>query len=85
MEDFSGAQSTAEAALGPVGRSLWRCSKCEHDKAELGESRQSLVAATPLPENEGRYTTVTCERCGFTEFYRAKANFLMALFDFSKG
>ncbi|HET8898764.1 MAG TPA: zinc ribbon domain-containing protein [Rhodanobacteraceae bacterium] len=89
MSTFSELQQAAAAAeaesAGPV-RSKWRCVKCAHPEAEIGQSRQAGSALAAIFDIEGlKFTRVTCARCGFTEFYRKPASLLMELFDFSIG
>lgn len=88
MSRFFEQQQAAERAENAIDqeRSAWRCAKCSHHAAELGESRQSGSGLASVFDVEGlRFTTVSCKRCGYTEFYKADAGVLTALFDFGIG
>jgi predicted nucleic-acid-binding Zn-ribbon protein len=88
MSAFSDQQRAAESAALPVerGRSAWRCVKCDHHDAEMGESRQAGSGLAALFEVEGlRFTTLSCRRCGYTEFYKGDSSVLGALFDLAVG
>jgi predicted nucleic-acid-binding Zn-ribbon protein len=86
MTEFSEQQRAAETAeeelLGHT--STWRCVKCAHHEAEIGQSRQTggfFPAAFDVETL--RFTRVTCCRCGYTEFYRKPMSLLAELFDLS--
>lgn len=67
-------------------RKIWVCPKCRSTGAELGQSRQSSGALASMFDIEGlRFTTLSCRRCGYTEFYRADKSMLESIFDFGIG
>lgn len=67
-------------------RTRWVCPKCQHVGADAGQSRQSSGALASLFDVEGlRFTTLSCNRCGYTEFYRADKSTLESIFDFGIG
>lgn len=77
------SQGEAAASAPRSAPIPWRCGKCGHDASELGQARQSGSALASLFDVEGlRFTTVSCKRCGFTEFYKGDASMLLAVFDF---
>lgn len=85
---FSDLQRAAELGEETMQRpkDAWRCAKCAHPIAEVGEARQSGSALASVFDLEGlRFTTVSCRRCGYTEFYKADAGMLATLFDFGVG
>lgn len=88
MSEFSGMQRAAAAAEEEIlGRtSNWRCVKCGHHEAEIGQSRQAggLLSAAFDVETL-RFTRVTCCRCGYTEFYRKPLSALAELLDLGIG
>ena len=88
MSHFSGQQKAAEPVgePSPRERSAWRCAKCSHHEAEISQSRQSGSLLASVFDVEGlRFTTVSCRRCGYTEFYKADSSLLGKLFDFGVG
>lgn len=81
---FSEQQAAAESAEGEVRRreGTWRCCKCGHHEADVGEARQSGSLLGSVFDVEGlRFTTVSCRRCGYTEFYKGDAGMLGNLLD----
>ncbi len=85
MSDFARLQQAAEAGKDSLDRpaNAWRCGKCGHHACEIGEARQSGSALASVFDLEGlRFTTVSCRRCGYTEFYKGDAGMLSTLFDF---
>jgi len=88
VSTFSDQQRATDAAALPLDRerSPWRCVKCNHHEAEVGESRQSGSGLASMFDVEGlRFTTVSCTRCSYTEFYKGDSSVLGALFDLGVG
>ena len=88
MSDFSEQQQLADTAEQPLlrERSHWRCVKCDHHEAEIGQARQSGSALASVFDVEGlKFTRVTCRRCGYTEFYRKPASVVAELLDLAIG
>lgn len=83
-QPFSDQQAAAEAAEAlqrPGGK--WRCGKCGHDAADTGEARLSGSLLGSVLDVEGlRFTTLSCRRGGYTEFYKGDASFFANLLDF---
>jgi len=61
----------------------YRCPKCEHDVCEVAEMRATGGLLTKLFDIQNRrFSTVTCARCRYTEFYAADSSMLGNIFDF---
>jgi predicted nucleic-acid-binding Zn-ribbon protein len=63
--------------------STYECLRCKHRQYSLGSMRASGSGFMAILDIENRsFTTVSCERCGFTEFYKTdEAGFLKMLAD----
>jgi uncharacterized protein len=61
----------------------YECPKCKHRQHAIGSIRVSGDGFMAILDLENRsFTTVSCERCGFTELYRTdEAGFLKLLAD----
>ncbi len=84
ISGFSEMQRAAESGEDAMERpkDAWRCMKCRHHDAEVGEARQSGSLLGSVLDVEGlRFTTLRCRRCGFTEFYKGDAGMLGNVFD----
>ncbi len=64
----------------------FECPKCHNAVCETGEIRASGggISAYLNMENK-KFATVTCNQCGYTEFYRGNVSGLAKLFDFLGG
>lgn len=61
----------------------YTCPKCANTQYELGEFRATGGFWTKIFDVQSRrFTTITCERCKYTEIYKADSNMLGNLFDF---
>ena len=61
----------------------FKCAKCEHDVCEVGEIRTTGGVLSKLFDIQNRkFSSVTCVRCRFTEFYAADSSTLGNIFDF---
>ncbi len=61
----------------------WQCTKCNHDEFETGEIRVAGGFWSKIFDVQAnKYSAVTCERCGFTEFYKGSSSTLGNVFDF---
>ncbi|MBO3276334.1 zinc ribbon domain-containing protein [Pseudomonas schmalbachii] len=60
----------------------YRCQKCNHDKYQVGETRNAggLMSSVFEIETE-KFSFIACARCGYTEFYRGEKSMLRNLFD----
>lgn len=64
-------------------RSSFQCEKCGHGHCEVGEVRAAGSTLSRIFDVEREvFTAVSCERCGYTELYRADRNVLEDIFDF---
>ena len=58
------------------------CPKCGHREYEVGQTRVSGGAISAVFDVENRkFSTVTCARCRYTEFYQSERGKLAELFD----
>lgn len=64
----------------------WRCPKCDHEEFETDQFRATggFMAKVFDVQNK-HFTTVICERCSYTEIYRAAGSQLEDVFDFFTG
>ena len=61
----------------------WSCPKCGNDDFDTGEFRATGgIFARIFDVQNRKFTTVTCDRCQFTEIYRGDSSMLGNLFDF---
>jgi predicted nucleic-acid-binding Zn-ribbon protein len=60
----------------------YRCTKCGNEQCETAEMRGADGFWSKIFDVQGqRYSTVTCTRCKFTEFYKAPTSMLGNIFD----
>jgi predicted nucleic-acid-binding Zn-ribbon protein len=59
------------------------CQKCQHREYTLGSMKVSSDGFTAIFDIQDRsFTTVSCQRCGYTEFFKTdEASFLKRLAD----
>ncbi|HPE42912.1 MAG TPA: zinc ribbon domain-containing protein [Bacteroidales bacterium] len=64
----------------------YTCPKCGNKQYEIGEIRVtgSLLAKIFDVQNK-KYSSVTCSRCTYTEFYKANSSTLANVFDLFVG
>ena len=62
----------------------WSCPKCSEKNYDLGEIRVTGSFWSKIFNIQNkRYSSVTCENCSYTEFYRSQSSSTMAnVFDF---
>lgn len=67
-------------------RQQFKCTKCQHTQYKTGEIRTTGGTLSKIfdVQNE-KFKYVSCERCGFTEFYKADTSALSNIFDFFTG
>ncbi len=64
----------------------YTCIKCKNRTYEIGQMRATGgVLSKIFDVQTERYTSVTCEKCKYTEFYKASTRALSNLFDFFTG
>ena len=60
----------------------FHCPKCSHRRCDVAEMRGAGGFWSKIFDVQGqRYTTVTCERCRYTEFYKADTSMMGNIFD----
>ena len=62
----------------------WSCPKCAGKNYDIGEIRVTGSFWSKIFNIQNkRYSSVTCENCSYTEFYRSQSSSTMAnVFDF---
>jgi len=61
----------------------WSCAKCGNFEYETSELRGAGgFWAAFLDMSNKRFTTVSCDRCSYTEMYRTRVSSLQKVFDF---
>ena len=61
----------------------WVCLKCDHKDYDVGEVRVSGGFWSRIFDVQNKkYSTVSCEKCGYTEFYKGSSSTLGNIFDF---
>jgi uncharacterized protein len=60
----------------------FKCMRCAHHTCEVGEIHVAGGFWSKVFDVEGRrFSTVTCERCKHTEFFKARRSALGNIFD----
>lgn len=60
----------------------WKCPRCSNTQFKTGEMRVAGSGIASMLDLEDRkFTSVTCTRCSYTEFYQKTALSLQQLFD----
>ncbi|UCC43806.1 MAG: zinc ribbon domain-containing protein [Candidatus Zixiibacteriota bacterium] len=61
----------------------YTCPKCSHNRYEIGEIRAAGGFWSKIFDVQGkRFSSVTCTRCRYTEFFKADTSTLGNIFDF---
>ena len=61
----------------------YTCPKCGNKQFELDEMAATGGGLTKFFDIQNkRFTTVTCQRCKYTEFYKAESSMIGNIFDF---
>ena len=64
----------------------YECPKCHHSAYEIAEMRATGGTLSKIFDVQNqKFTSVTCERCTYTEFYKTKTSGLSNVFDFFTG
>ncbi|MBN2413516.1 zinc ribbon domain-containing protein [candidate division KSB1 bacterium] len=59
------------------------CPKCKNNQCEIGEIRTTGGVLSKIFDVQNKkFTSVTCSRCRYTEFYKADSSTLGNIFDF---
>jgi len=63
--------------------SKWTCPKCNNRQYELGEIRAASGLFTKLFNIQNRkFSSLTCTKCKYTEFYETSSSKVENVFDF---
>lgn len=61
----------------------YTCPKCNFNRCEVGEIRAAGGFWSKIFDVQGKkFTTVTCARCSYTEFFKGDSSTLGNIFDF---
>ena len=61
----------------------YTCSKCRNRTYTIGEMRATGgILSKIFDVQTQKYTSVTCERCKYTEFYKTSTKAISNIFDF---
>lgn len=61
----------------------WQCLRCSGHRCETGEIRVSGGFWSRIFDVQNKkYSAITCEACGYTEFYKRDVSTLGNVFDF---
>lgn len=64
-------------------RLKYTCPKCKNRTYKIGQMRATGgILSKIFDVQTEKFTSVTCERCKYTEFYKASTQALSNLFDF---
>ncbi|MCC1483446.1 zinc ribbon domain-containing protein [Winogradskyella immobilis] len=61
----------------------YKCPKCDNRDFEVGQMRATGGTLSKIFDVQNKkFTSVTCSRCSYTEFFKAKTSALSNVFDF---
>ncbi|MGV6845225.1 MAG: zinc ribbon domain-containing protein [Lutibacter sp.] len=61
----------------------YTCPKCGHKTYQIGEMRATGGFLSKIFDIQTeKYSSITCQRCKYTEFYKASTKALSNIFDF---
>lgn len=61
----------------------WKCPKCGNDNYEQDEMRATGGAFSKIFDVQNKkFTTITCSKCRYTEFYKGNTSTLGNILDF---
>ncbi|MBL4707972.1 MAG: zinc ribbon domain-containing protein [Flavobacteriales bacterium] len=64
----------------------YTCPKCSNNSYQTGEMRATGGMLSKIFDVQTeKYTSVTCQRCSYTDFYKVKSSQLGNVFDFFTG
>ncbi|MCC5929873.1 MAG: zinc ribbon domain-containing protein [Cyclobacteriaceae bacterium] len=64
----------------------YNCPKCGHNRYKLAEARMvGGIWSKIFNVQTRKFTTITCERCTYTEFYESPTRKLSNIIDFLAG
>lgn len=60
----------------------YECPKCHHNSYTIGQMRATGGTLSKIFDIQTeKYTSVTCDYCTYTEFYKAKTSAISNIFD----
>jgi len=66
-----------------MGKLPYECPKCGNRNYEIGQMRATGGFLSKIFDIQSKkFTSVTCTRCKYTEFYKAESSMLGNIFDF---
>ena len=69
--------------MSSLPTSSYTCAKCGNQGFETGQSRTTGGLLSKIFDVQNRkFTTVSCRRCHYTEFYNTDSSTLGSVFDF---
>lgn len=64
----------------------YSCPKCNHREYTVGQMRATGGTLSKIFDIQTeKYTSVTCQKCTYTEFYKAKTSAISNIFDLFAG
>lgn len=64
----------------------YTCLKCQNTSYQIGQMRATGGTLSKIFDIQTeKYTSVTCQRCTYTEFYKTKTSAISNVFDFFTG
>tara|TARA_B100001093_G_scaffold496197_1_gene541542 strand:+ start:441 stop:719 length:279 start_codon:yes stop_codon:yes gene_type:complete len=64
----------------------WECPKCSNTSFEVGEFHSAGSKAAKIFDIQNtKFSTITCEKCSYTEIYKCPNDQLSNIFDFFIG
>ena len=60
----------------------YKCPKCDHKTYTVGQMRATGgILSKIFDVQTEKYTSVTCDKCTYTEFYKSKTSAISNVFD----
>ncbi|MFT5890097.1 MAG: putative nucleic-acid-binding Zn-ribbon protein [Dokdonia sp.] len=70
----------------PMKHLNYTCPKCNHREYTVGQMRATGGTFSKIFDVQTeKYTSVTCQKCTFTEFYKSKTSAISNIFDLFTG
>ena len=70
----------------PMKHLNYTCPKCNHREYTVGQMRATGGTLSKIFDVQTeKYTSVTCQKCTFTEFYKSKTSAISNVFDLFTG
>ena len=69
-----------------MNQTEFQCMKCNHNQYESGEFRATGGALSKIFDIQNqKFTTITCQKCFYTEIYKADSSTIGNILDFFTG